>query len=186
MPDRLSRRDLTRRLAETFAWRGDRFDEHRYADVTGWWSDPELLGSLGHHLATLVPHKPTVVLGLQSRGFHLGALVAVELGVGFVEVRKNPKPFADSDRWLTRATPPDYRDRQLTLGFPARLLKPADRVLLVDDWVDTGGQALGVQRLVEAAEAHWAGMAVIVDALVNNDVRRRLAVSALVRERDLS
>ncbi|WP_436496655.1 phosphoribosyltransferase family protein [Actinokineospora sp. HUAS TT18] len=183
----LSRAELVQRLVETFAWRGDRTDDSWYADVTGWWRDPELIQQLGVHLADLFrDRRPTVVLGVQSRGFHLGALVAVELGVGFVEVRKGPAQLADSDRWLTVATPPDYRDRNLVLGFPARLLQPTDRVLLVDDWIDTGGQALGVRRLVDLARAAWVGVAVIVDGLESSETRRTLNVSALVRERRLA
>jgi adenine phosphoribosyltransferase len=115
----------------------------------------------------------------------LGPLVALALEVGFVEVRKDRTPSCDSDAWLQRTTPPDYRDRQLRLGFRKSLLTPADRVVLVDDWIDTGGQALGVQVLVGDAEAAWLGTAVVVDALSSNQVRRQLKVRSLLNLRDL-
>jgi adenine phosphoribosyltransferase len=66
--------------------------------------------------------------------------------VGLVEVQKDPSPATDSDDWVTETTPPDYRDRHLSLGFPRRLVSPSDRVVLVYDWGDTGGQALGTRR----------------------------------------
>ncbi|SDN44786.1 adenine phosphoribosyltransferase [Geodermatophilus sp. DSM 45219] len=182
----MSAADLRERLCAAFAWRGDRGDDGFRADVTGWWRDPALLQDLGAGLAGLFADEaPTVVLGLPSRGVLLGALVARELGVGLVEVRKDPSPAADSDQWLTVTTPPDYRDRHLELGFRRTLVRTTDRVLLVDDWVATGGQALGAQRLVDAAGAAWLGTAVVVDALVEHRTRRALGVRALVHERDL-
>lgn len=126
-----------------------------------------------------------MVLGVQSRGVLLGALVARELEVGLVEVRKNPAPATDSDQWLTTTTPPDYHDRHLHLGFRRELVRAGDRVVLVDDWVATGGQALGAQRLVAESGATWLGAAVIVDALTEHHTRRVLALRSLLHERDL-
>lgn len=86
-------------------------------------------------------------------------------------MRKNPGPAADNDPWLTATTPPDYKDWHLTPGSRRHLLSPADRVVLVDDWIDTGGQASGARALVDKAEAGWLGVAVVVDALTRNEVR---------------
>jgi len=178
--------DLRDRLVSAFAWRGDRWDRHLLADVTGWWRDPALLRELGPALADpFRADRPTVVLGLQSRGVLLGALVALELGVGLVEVRKEPSQASDSDEWVVATTPPDYRDRHLSLGFRRNLVAPDDRVLVVDDWVDTGGQALGTQRLVAVTRASWLGISVIVDALGNHHTRRSLGAHALLHLREL-
>lgn len=183
----MDRREVVERVRRAFVWRGDRGDDSSYADVTGWWRDPVLLGELGPLIAGLFEDEPpTVVLGIESRGCLLGPLVAVAFGVGFVEVRKDHGQLAHSDSWVRRVTPPDYRDRQLTLGFPRRLVRPGDRVLLVDDWIDTGGQAMGAHQLVCDVEAAWVGVAAIVDALEGSEVRRRLGVRSLLRERELS
>jgi adenine phosphoribosyltransferase len=115
----------------------------------------------------------------------LGALVAVELGVGLVELRKDPEPSVDSDRWLAARTPPDYQDRNLRLGVRRDLLPAGSRVVFVDDWIDTGGQAVAARQIVEAAEATWCGVSVIVDALADARLRRDLDVSSIFRERDL-
>ena len=144
------------------------------------------MSSLGPALADLYPEvHPTVILGPQSRGMLLGGLVAVSLGVGMVEVRKGEGPSADSDAWRQRTTPPDYRDRHLTLGFPKELVKAGDQVLFVDDWIDTGGQAQGAHGLVADAGATWLGAAVIVDALTDARLRRDLGVRALIQGREL-
>lgn len=173
-------------LLEHYRQTGDRTDQTRWADVTGWWRDADLLRRLGPALADLFPEAaPTVILGTPSRGTLLGSLVAIHLGVGLVEVRKNDGPAADSDAWWTRTTPPDYRDRHLSLGFPRHLLQAGERVLFVDDWIDTGGQALGARGLVDDAGAAWLGAAVVVDALHPSRLRRELSVRSLLRNREL-
>ena len=143
-------------LRAAFAWRGDRPDDRFAADLTGWWANASILSRLGPALAKpYADHPPTLVLGPQSRGALLGALVAAHLRVGLVELRKDPFPAADSDRWLTARTPPDYQDRNLQLGVRRDLLPSTARVLFVDDWIDTGGQAVAAQNLVAAAGASW-------------------------------
>lgn len=173
-------------LLMNYREQGDRTDDDRWADVTGWWRDGALLARLGPELASLFSDADaTVVVGTQSRGTLLGALVAAHLGVGLIEIRKNSGPAADSEAWRYRTTPPDYRDRHLTLGYPKRLLHAGERVLLVDDWIATGGQALGAKGLVEDAGAHWIGAAVVVDALTEPRLRRDLAVKSLLHSREL-
>jgi adenine phosphoribosyltransferase len=173
------------RLKAAFSWRADRPDERWMADPTGWWANPELLAGMGPALAGLTSGpSPTVVLGPQSRGMLLGGLVAAHLGIGLVELRKDPGPAGDSDRWLMAHTPPDYRDRTLQVGVRHDLLI-VQRVLLVDDWIATGGQALAAADLVERAGAVWCGCVVVCDALSDARLRRELKVSSLVRVRDL-
>ncbi|MFD5089462.1 phosphoribosyltransferase family protein [Amycolatopsis thailandensis] len=173
-------------LRSAFVWRGDRTDRHCYADVTEWWRRPDLLGSLGPALAHLfADQQPTVVLGPESRGCLLGPLVALRFDVGFVEVRKEQVASSDSDAWLRRTTPPDYKDRHLNLGFRKQLVNGGDRVLFVDDWIETGSQAHCAHLLTQDAEATWLGAATVVDALTNNQIRRRLNVRSLVHIREL-
>jgi adenine phosphoribosyltransferase len=117
----------------------------------------------------------------------LGALVAMELGVGLIEVRKSPERerLADSDAWLSQTTRPDYQDRHLSLGFRRGLLQSGDRAVLIDDWIETGGQALASQALVETAGATWCGAVVVVDGLTDSRVRHRLQLRSLLHVRDL-
>jgi adenine phosphoribosyltransferase len=178
--------EVRTRLRALFAWRGDR-DSRDRADVTGWWRDGWLLRELGPALAAVVPSGPvpTVVVGPDSRGSLVGPLVAVHLGIGFVEIRKNRTPAADSDAWVRRTTPPDYHDRHLELGFRRSLLSSSDRVLMTDDWVDTGSQALTVLQMIDDVGATWLGFACIVDALDDSRIRRRLALRSLLHVREL-
>ena len=173
-------------LRSTFRWLADRPDDRYAAEPTGWWADASILRRLGPALAA--PGRTsdvTHVIGPESRGGLLGALVALELDVGLVELRKDPEPSTNSDQWLTARTPPDYQDRNLRLGLRRDLLPIGARVLFVDDWIDTGGQAVAARQIVTAAQATWCGASVIVDALTDARLRRDLAVSSIFRDRDL-
>jgi adenine phosphoribosyltransferase len=178
--------ELRADLRTAFRWRRDRTDDYDLADPTGWWADSRILRRLGPALAAMFADPPpTVVLGPQSRGTLLGALVAVHLSVGLVEVRKDPSPSTDSDRWLIAHTPPDYRDRTLALGLRREHLGAGDRVLLVDDWIQTGGQAVATRALVRATGARWCGAAVVVDGLHDSRLRHDLRLRSLLHVRDL-
>jgi len=154
--------------------------------VTGWWPDATILDAVGEALSRLHGEStPTVVIGTQSRGSLLGVLTARALGIGFAEIRKNPARAADSDAWWETTTGPDYRDRHLQLGVRRTLMQSGDRALFVDDWIDTGAQALASRRLVEMSGASWVGASVVVDALEESSLRRQLSLRSLLHIRDL-
>jgi adenine phosphoribosyltransferase len=166
---------LNGRLRAAFAWRGE-----GYADVSGWWADAEILRDIGPALAGL--HKdgePTLVAGIESLGFLLGPLVATALGVGFIEVRKDLTEWQTGDQVARRMTPPDYNERDLSLGVRRRVLQARERVVLVDEWITTGAQATAAKRLIEDLHCDFLGVAVVVDA-TDNRVRRDLNVRSLV------
>lgn len=180
---------LQGRLLRGFRWVGDASADYLSADLSGWWTDADIVSELGWGLGAL--HRGTgridAVIGPESSGLLVGSLVASALGTGLIAVRKrvSASGSADSDRWHTRTSPPDYRDRNLVLGVRHRHLQAGMHVLFVDDWIDTGGQAQAVQGLVADAGAHWVGAAVIVDALEASRRRRELNVQSLLHVRDL-
>lgn len=183
--------DLRTRLITGFTWRSDPpvwpATRAYYADYSAWWRDSAVLAQIGPALAGLFRDtEPTVVLGTASHGFLLGPLVALHLGVGFAAVRKEPERGSHDEVWLVRRTPPDYRDRHLDLAVRRSVLRPGDRVLFVDEWAATGGQALACRQLVEDAGARWSGAAVVVDALESSADRRALGLRGLLHVRDLN
>jgi len=174
------------RLRQAYRSVSDRYDDRFQLDYDGWWRDPEILMTLGPLLAEpFTSSAPTVVLGPSASGYLLGPLAALALDVGFVAVTKDPGTGIDSDAWRVRTTPPDYRDRHLQLGFRRRLVTSADRVVAVDDVVDTGSQLLVVKALVEDAGATWLGASVLIDNLGHAQRRRQLNLHAVLHIRDL-
>lgn len=169
---------LRSRLLETFAW----VDGH--ADVWRFFSDAELFRELAEALAEpFRDRKVTKVAGIEARGFIIGSAVALELQAGFVAIRKQGSLFPGEK--LERPTSPDYRGNTGTLRIQRRTCGSADRFLLVDDWFETGSQALAAKELIEACGAQLVGAAVIVDEL-SDDARPRLGhLHALLRADEL-
>lgn len=102
--------------------------------------------------------RPDVVAGLDARGFILGAVIAYELAVGFVPIRKKGKlPFTTVEETYEL----EYGSATVELHTDA--VKPGDRVLLVDDLIATGGTMLAGKKLLEKLGAHVMEGAAIVD-----------------------
>lgn len=132
------------------------------ADTWGVLREPSALTDVVAAIAALVEDdRPDVVVGIEARGFVLGPAVAVALGVGFVPVRKDGALFAGP--LLSRTTAPDYRGRQRVLSTRSDLFQPGDRVVVVDDWVETGSQAVVATALIAECGATVVSMAVVVD-----------------------
>lgn len=168
--------DARRLLLENFRWVSG------HADVWRVFRDPAALRTVVGALVD--PYREagvTAVVGVESRGFLLGGAAAVELGVGFVAVRKAGALFPG--RLIAEATAPDYRGRRWELAMQADALATGDRALLVDDWIETGSQARAVARLVARLGAELAGISVLVDQ--NDDHAGLPPVTSVVRFADL-
>jgi adenine phosphoribosyltransferase len=134
------------------------------SDRSGWWRDPDILAALGPALGGLFADAaPTVVVAPEVTGFLVGPLVARALRVGFVEAYRAGvrRPIAEPMTWVD--VPADHRGDPQRLGLRTRLISPADRVLVVDDWAATGAQASALAALIGRLGATPVGTAVIVD-----------------------
>jgi len=98
------------------------------------------------------------VAGIESRGFIFGAPLAVELGVGFVPVRKLGKLPAEKVR---REYALEYGTNTLELHVDA--VRPGERVLLVDDLLATGGTARASAELLEQIGAEIVAAAFVIE-----------------------
>jgi adenine phosphoribosyltransferase len=102
--------------------------------------------------------RPDVVAGLDARGFILGAVVAYELNVGFVPIRKKGKlPYTTVEETYEL----EYGSATVELHTDA--VKPGDRVLLIDDLIATGGTMMAGKKLLEKLGASVMEGAAIVD-----------------------
>ena len=104
-----------------------------------------------------------VVAGLDAMGFVLGAALATRIGVGFLPIRKAGKLCVDTDS--VSFTNYSGRTQDMEMRTPA--FAAGTRVLLVDQWIETGGTMDGAIRLVERQGGIVAGIVTI--AMEDND-----------------
>jgi adenine phosphoribosyltransferase len=99
-----------------------------------------------------------VVVGIESRGFILGAAVADRLNAGFVVVRKPGKLPAD-----TIQVSYDLEYGSDVLEMHADAIESGQRVLIVDDLLATGGTARATIDLVKQTGGEVLGMAFLIE-----------------------
>ncbi len=130
-----------------------------FKDITPLLADPAAFTALTDALAETAERTgATKVVGLEARGFILGAPVALRAGLGFIPVRKAGKlPGAT----LGQAYDLEYGSAEIEVH--AEDLTADDRVLVVDDVLATGGTAEASVRLIRRAGARVAGLAVLME-----------------------
>jgi adenine phosphoribosyltransferase len=130
-----------------------------FRDITPLLGNPQAFGEAIRQLAEHYRgQKIDVVAAAEARGFIFAAPLALELGVGFVPVRKPGKlPFD------THAFHYELEYGTDTLEIHRDGIAPEQHVLLVDDLLATGGTIEACCRLVEKANATVAGCAFLIE-----------------------
>lgn len=122
-------------------------------------------------LANMVrAHQPTLLAGIESRGFLLAAPLALKLGCGFVMLRKKgklPGPVTGLDYALEYGT-----DR---IEIQADAIPPGARVVLVDDLLATGGTMVAAIQLLKMVGAEVPAAIALIE-LTSLSGRARLDV----------
>jgi adenine phosphoribosyltransferase len=98
------------------------------------------------------------VAGVEARGFILGGALAVELGAGFVPIRKKGKLPA---RTVGHDYELEYGTDRVEMHFDA--IAAGERVLVVDDLIATGGTAEAAVRLVEMVGGEVVECCFVID-----------------------
>jgi adenine phosphoribosyltransferase len=165
-------------LLRTFEWHGG------HADVWRVFRDAEAFECVvAGMVAPYRTESITAVAGIESRGFLLGGAAAIQLGVGFIAIRKAGSLFPGDKARLTSAR--DYRGHTQELLIQRDSVQACDRVLLVDDWAETGSQARTAHQLVRSCGADVIGTTLLVDGLDERTRTDLMNVSSLAHFSDL-
>lgn len=153
------------RVVEDFPKKGISFK-----DITPLLRNASALRQVVHELKYhCLGRRIDAVIGIESRGFILGALLALELGVGFVPVRKAGKlPAATLREEYTL----EYGTAAVEIHKDA--LRAGQGIIICDDLLATGGTALATAKLAAQLGAEVAGLLFVIE-LTSLKGREKLA-----------
>jgi adenine phosphoribosyltransferase len=130
-----------------------------FRDITPLLGDAEGFGRVTNELVERFIDTPVDrVLGIEARGFIIGAPVAYRIGAGFVPVRK-----AGKLPWAVAREEYDLEYGTDKLEIHRDAIHPGERVLIIDDVLATGGTAAAAARLVEVLGGVVAGLGFVLE-----------------------
>jgi adenine phosphoribosyltransferase len=130
-----------------------------FKDLTTAFKDPDVLQKIADELETYyAEHGITKVVGIESRGFILGSILAYRLKAGFVPIRKPGKLPSEI---FSVSYELEYGTDSIEIHQDA--IKPTDIVLLHDDLLATGGTAHAAIKLLRRFQVQKVYLSFIVE-----------------------
>lgn len=130
-----------------------------FQDITPVLGDPEALSVAVEALTAPFRNQGvTAVAGMEARGFIFGSLVAQLLNVGFIPLRKPGKLPYD-----VKTVSYDLEYGSASLEIHSDAVTVADKVLVIDDLLATGGTALAACQLIESLGAEVVACAFLIE-----------------------
>ncbi len=128
-----------------------------FKDITPIFYNQTLCSQIVEHFANTINNKPDAIVGIESRGFLFGFLLANKLNIPFVLVRKSGKlPY----KTISHEYDLEYGSSKIEMHIDA--LKPNWNVLIHDDLLATGGTAAASAELIAKLGAKVIGFNFIV------------------------
>lgn len=130
-----------------------------FKDITTLLQNPEAYREAVKQLAEPLRGKGIkYIVAPEARGFIFGCTVAVELGIGFVPVRKKGKLPRETVSYKYEK---EYGEDELFIHKDA--IKPGDRVAIVDDLLATGGTIMACEKLVQSMGAEVVDIGFLIE-----------------------
>ncbi len=105
-----------------------------------------------------IDKKVDVVVGVEARGFIMGAALAYKLGAGVILIRKPGKLPYNTHKVMYEL---EYGTDSLEIHADA--IKPGQNILIADDLLATGGTVKGVTDLVKKFDCNIVGLAFLIE-----------------------
>jgi adenine phosphoribosyltransferase len=150
-----------------------------FKDITTLLKDPNGLKEAVDNLYNLSKNKEiTKVVGIESRGFILGGILAEKLNAGFVPIRKPGKLPADK---ISESYSLEYGTDSIEIHTDA--ISPGDKILLHDDLLATGGTMEAAVKLIEKLGGEVVQISFIIelDFLNGRDKLSNYEIKSLIR-----
>ncbi|MDO5027467.1 MAG: adenine phosphoribosyltransferase [Tissierellia bacterium] len=150
-----------------------------FKDITTLLKDKEIFQeTIGQMVEAVKDVDFDYVVGIEARGFIMGAPLAYKLNKGFIPIRKPGKLPGDV---LEMAYDLEYGSNSIQMH--ADVLTKGDKVLILDDLLATGGTALAATKLVEAtgAEVSCVGFLIELTDLRGMDLLKDYKTFSIVK-----
>jgi adenine phosphoribosyltransferase len=135
-----------------------------FRDINPLLSDGEALNYISEEFhRRFSAERPTVIAGIESRGFIIATCIAIRFGVGFIMIRKAGKLPGRTSRQSYQI---EYGTAEMEIQQSSLL--PGQNVIVADDLIATGGTALAAERLLREEGANITGFAFLIEL---NDLR---------------
>jgi adenine phosphoribosyltransferase len=130
-----------------------------FRDITTLLKDPEAVNKTLKYLVTFTNGiKIDKVVGIESRGFIFGSLLAQKLDVGFILARKPGKLPAETESETYQL---EYGEDKIEIHKDA--INKGDKILLHDDLLATGGTAVAAAKLIEKLGGEVVQVSIIIE-----------------------
>ena len=129
-------------------------------DLLSIFGNMSLLKRIAKVLAEPFKNKIDYVASPEATGWILGAMVAAELDVDFIGIRKEGKAPYTKDRLIVQSYI-DYSKKQKGLELRKDIMLMGRKILIVDDWIETGETTNACISLIERAGGIPVGVATI-------------------------
>lgn len=135
-----------------------------FKDITPLVQDPDCFKYIISEIVKWAkPKEPTLIVGIESRGYLFAAPLAYELGLGLSIIRKKGKL---PRKTVSIVAPNEYAVE--TFEMHADAAQPGDRVIIIDDLIATGSSSISAISLVKKLGAEVAGFAAVVELVFLN------------------
>jgi adenine phosphoribosyltransferase len=131
----------------------------QFRDITPLLSNPRVFRVLiDQFVHRYFDTKPNAIAGLDARGFIIGSVLAYELNIGFIPIRKKGKlPFTTVEETY------ELEYGSATVEMHTDAVQAGDRIVLIDDLIATGGTMMAGAKLLQRLGAVVVEGAAIVD-----------------------
>jgi adenine phosphoribosyltransferase len=131
----------------------------QFKDITPLLQDPKIGRAIVQEFASRMQGIPCdAILGVESRGFLFGYLLAIEMGIPFVPIRKSGKL-----PWKTIGVEYELEYGTAKVEMHEDALKPGMKVMIHDDLLATGGTAAAAAKLAEMKGATISAFTFVVE-----------------------
>jgi adenine phosphoribosyltransferase len=147
------------------------------------YSDLDSINAVLSYFKEIYQDKVDSIAALDGSGYILGSMLARELNVAFVPVAKE-REYNEFDDEYYRSSYINHRDEACSVVIRKDCLAPNCRVLIVDNWIESGATVQAILSMLEDAEVNVVGIAAFgIDKNPRTEsLKNEINITAIIEE----